>query len=98
MSDKLNHTFLSLLQSAGIAVKEPDSAMAELVAHLKDLLDNDLNKLYALLYRIDIPEKKAAKAFEGKQSRVIAEQLAEMIRLRLLEKIKSRETFKKENK
>lgn len=86
---------MSLLQTAGVQITKPDMVMTELIEHLKHLLDNDLNRLYALLYRIDIPEKKAAKAFDGKQSREIAEQLAEMIRIRLLEKIKSREEFRK---
>ena len=95
MTDKTNHSFMSLLQAAGVELTKPDMVMTELIEHLKNLLDNDLNRLYALLYRIDIPEKKAAKAFDGKQSREIAEQLAEMIRLRLLEKIKSREEFRK---
>jgi hypothetical protein len=58
------------------------------------LLDNDLNTLYSLLYRIDVSEQKAKDCF-GKNNSSIAEGLSYLIIDRLKEKVESRKKYKK---
>lgn len=62
--------------------------------YISYLLDNDLNTLYSLLYRIDVSEQKAKACF-GKNSKEIAEELSHLIIDRLKEKVESREKYKK---
>jgi hypothetical protein len=53
------------------------------------LLEHDLNRLYSILYRIDVSESKAKAAFGG-TTEDIAQKLTQLIIERLQQKIISR--------
>jgi len=55
-----------LLANNGIELKENDTDFRSAVKNqVLYYLENDMNKLYSLLYRIDISEQKAKDAFGG---------------------------------
>ncbi len=84
----------SLLSEYTDIKQEWENARIELERHVLKLLENDLQRLYQLLYRIDINEKKAAQAF-GSDTKTIAENLTELIMERILQKAKTRYEFRK---
>ena len=63
--------------------------LQECVLHL---LMNDLEKLRRILYRVDIPEVLARKAFEVLEPSLIANQLTELLINREIEKYNSRKS------
>jgi hypothetical protein len=61
-----------------------------LAAHIFDLIQNDYNRLLAILYRIDVDEKKVRECLEGNGVSDVAEGLAGLIIDRLIQKIEYR--------
>jgi len=83
-----------LLANNGIELKENDADFRSAVKNqVLYYLENDMNKLYSLLYRIDISEQKAKDAFGGSTVE-ISGKIAGLIIDRLLEKIESRKKYK----
>jgi len=83
-----------LLENNGIEINESDSDFREAVKkQVLYFLENDLNKLYSLLYRIDVSEQKAKDAFGG-STKEISEKITELILERLLQKIESRNKYR----
>jgi len=92
--DMENKEFALLLVNNGIEVNESDSDFRAAVKNqVLYFLENDLNKLYSLLYRIDVSEQKAKDAFGG-SAKEISENITELILERLLQKIESRKKYK----
>jgi hypothetical protein len=58
--------------------------------HIFDLLQNDYNRLLAILYRIDVNEKVVQNALKGKDIFTAADDLATAIIERLIQKIRFR--------
>jgi hypothetical protein len=83
-----------LVNNMGIETTSKLPLQESIRKYIAYLLDNDLNTLYSLLYRIDVSEKKAKACF-GKNSNSIAEDLSYLIIDRLKEKIESRKKYKK---
>lgn len=80
---------MQLLIVNGFEIEHMES-MREIVSQkIQYLLEHDLNRLYALLYRIDVSEAKAKAAFGG-SSKQIAQKLTQIIIDRLQQKIISR--------
>lgn len=89
-----NKELALLLANNGIEVKESDLDFRAAVKNqVLYYLENDLNKLYSLLYRIDVSEQKAKDAFGG-STKEISEKITELILERLLQKIESRKKYK----
>jgi hypothetical protein len=84
---------ISLLSSYGIQISKEDNMQQQVTQYLQYLLENDMSKLYALLYRIDINENKAKQAFGGGTPE-IASKLCDLIVERLNQKIISRNKYK----
>lgn len=59
------------------------------------LMLHDMEKLLAILYRIDVNEKKVKEAFAYNEAQKIAPRLAELIIERELQKAHSREEYRK---
>ena len=71
---------------------------ALLIRRIEVLVESDLQKLYSILYRIDVNERKMKNALEAGQQENSAPIIADLIIERQLEKIKSRKHFgEKEN-
>ena len=58
--------------------------------HIFDLLQNDYNRLLAILYRIDVNEKTVQNALQGKDVFTAADNLSKAIIERLIQKIRFR--------
>ncbi len=65
-----------------------------LSAHIFDLLQHDYNRLLAILYRIDVDEKKVRNCLEGPEIFNISDALTDLIIERLIQKIKFRMGYK----
>jgi hypothetical protein len=78
-----------LLLINGFDIQEQEDMRHAITQKILYLLEHDLNRLYALLYRIDVSEQKAKDAFGG-STQEIASKLCELIINRLQEKIESR--------
>lgn len=75
-----------------------DSGFLHLLSdHILQLLCSNQDKLFQLLYSLDIDENKAKSAFKLKEDFLIAKELAHLIIERELIKIKIREIYKGEN-
>ena len=83
-----------LVNNMGIETTSKFPLQESIRKYIAYLLDNDLNTLYSLLYRIDVSEQKAKDCF-GKNNSSIAEGLSLLIVERLREKIESRKKYKK---
>lgn len=100
----LNETANQLIKDFGIEGIEikfsgnPDNAYKELFdqiePHILDLLWKNTRKLQQLLYRIDIPEKLAAKALQGEPGKTPPQMLTELIIKRELQKVVIRRFYK----
>jgi hypothetical protein len=66
----------------------------KLSAHIFDLLQHDYNRLLAILYRIDVDEKKVRNCLEGSGIFNVSDALADLIIERLIQKIKFRMAYK----
>ena len=65
-----------------------------LASRLIEFLDYDMEGLINLVYRLDIREKDFDAAMRGPSTRIIAEQLAELIIRRELEKAYTRKLYR----
>lgn len=66
-----------------------------LIDKLKNLLDNEYDKLVNILYKIDVNESKLSELFLGKNRDTIPESLADLIIERSLQKVRFRQMYKK---
>lgn len=67
---------------------------AALTEALVQLLLHDLEKLWNILYRIDVNERKVKQVFEGNDPKEIAPQLADLIYKRVEQKALTRLRYK----
>ena len=72
-----------------------DEFRVYLVDKLRNLLDNDYDKLINILYKIDVNESKLSELFSGKNRDDLPESLADLIIERSLQKVKFRQMYKK---
>ena len=101
----LNETAQQIIKDfdiEGIEIKfsgNPDNAYDELFGqiepHILRLLWENTRKLQQLLYRIDIPESKAAKALKGEPGKTPPQLLTELIIKRELQKVVIRRYYSK---
>lgn len=63
---------------------------SQLVEGIQELLNHDIEKLIALLYRIDVSEEKIKSALSSSEAENTATQLAQLILDRMFLKIKTR--------
>lgn len=71
-----------------------DALISKLTEEVQYLIDYDLNKLWALLYRIDVYEKKVKEVIATTPFTEHARRIAELIIERQQEKIISRKKYK----
>lgn len=71
-----------------------DALKQKLTEHLVYLLVNDLEKLWGILYRIDVNEQKVKSLFSLNNPKEIAPQIADMIIERQMQKIESRKKYR----
>lgn len=90
-----NHFELDTLHSIEDKEKLWEAAVEQLSKNIADLIDNDFEKLLYILYRIDVNEAKVRKALAESEFDQAPRIIAEMILLRQLEKVKTREDYKK---
>lgn len=64
-----------------------------LMEALKKVLDSDFNRIWNILYRIDLDEKKVMEAFDEEEPDAIVGKLADLILERQLQKIESRNKY-----
>jgi hypothetical protein len=70
-------------------------AKRQLSEKIKYYLDNDVEKLFRILYRIDIPESQVNSLFTGTKKEDIPLVLSDLIIDRQLSKARTRELYKK---
>ena len=66
----------------------------QLEGHISDLLSRNVQKLMALLYQIDIPEKNILEAWEGHPEYTHAQVITELVIYRELRKVVFRNYYK----
>lgn len=66
----------------------------QLEGHISDLLSRNVQKLMALLYQIDIPEKNILEAWEGHPEFTHAQVITELVIYRELKKVVFRNYYK----
>jgi hypothetical protein len=93
-----------LIQSVNkeLALELPDKLSYEevkekLSVYINHLINKDFEKLVALLYRIDVNEKKLQQFLQTQIDENTAELIADLILQRQLEKIKSRQQNNSDN-
>lgn len=69
----------------------------QLTPLVNHLLDNDLQTLMQLLYRIDVSEEKFKQALAFSEPQEMGEKVARLILDRQLKKIETRRRYKKED-
>ena len=69
----------------------------KLCAEINYLVQKDFQKLVSILYRVDVNETKLKNLLQEKQDKDAGEIIAELILERQLQKIKSRQQFRREN-
>ncbi len=72
-----------------------DDLRRALKSIILDLLLNDFQKLTLLLYRHDVPERKAALAFNEPDNERKAEHLADLVIQRELQKVATRRAYRR---
>ena len=83
-----------------MAIELPDNIdlnelKEKLTQHINHLIQHDFEKLVALLYRIDVNEKKLKELLQRYSENNSSEIIAQLIIERQLEKIKTRQQLKK---
>jgi hypothetical protein len=68
-----------------------------LVSELIQLILKSPEKLWNILYRIDVNEAKVKQIFSNSEPMLIAPELADLIIERMLQKVQSRMAYKKES-
>jgi len=87
------------LQMYGLEHNTEEEKFAEFASFLEHLLHNDPNKLIAILYRIDVSEKKLKQTLAENKQRIPEGQIiANLLIERQREKIKFRKKYAQENK
>lgn len=93
-----------LIQSVNkeLALELPDKltyqeVKEKLSVYINHLINKDFEKLVALLYRIDVNEKKLQQFLQTQMDENTAELIADLILQRQLEKIKSRQQYNRGN-
>jgi hypothetical protein len=74
------------------STRDIEQFLGLLQKEIEDLLLHDLEKLRWVLYRIDVPERLADKAFQEHEPDKIAAALTQLIYSRQLEKLKTRKS------
>lgn len=74
-----------------------EDVLSKLTYFINDLINHDFSQLVALLYRVDVPEKKLRQVLDATAGENAAAIIANMIMERQLEKIQSREKYKSNN-
>ena len=69
----------------------------KLAVKIEQLINNDLEKLLQILYRIDVPQKYSDEAFELGEIKKVSMKLAELIIKRQLKKINYARKFNQED-
>lgn len=72
-----------------------DELKEKLAVYINDLINHDFQKLIFLLYRVDVNETRMRKLLEQKDGENAARLIADLIIERQLEKIKSRQQFRR---
>jgi hypothetical protein len=89
-----------LSNEMGITVTGPvanfDDLKSLLTEKFNELIKTDFNSLVQLLYRIDISEAKLKQALKENEGKNTGEILAEMTIERQMQKIKSRQQYKRD--
>ena len=67
----------------------------KLVEYINELLLHDFNKLIQLLYRVDVNENKLKNLLKANPQTDAADLIAELLIQRQIEKIKTKQAFKK---
>lgn len=94
-----DNTIVSALQGsldielqAGLSIDELRKKIAD---YINPLISNDFNKLISILYRLDINETKLVQLLHDTPGQDAGMIIADLIIERQLQKIKSREAFRK---
>jgi hypothetical protein len=69
----------------------------KLAEHINELINNHFDELVGLLYRIDVNENKLRQVLKDHAEKDAAAIIAELIIERQLQKIKSRQQFRKQD-
>ena len=83
-----------LLAVTDIAVLRDKKLLEQLSAYVNELIIHDFDYLVALLYRVDVDEKKIKELLSSQKDANAGELIAGLIIKRQEQKIKSREQFK----
>src|ERR1700676_4982289 len=74
-----------------------DELQEKLKQHINHLIQHDFEKLVTLLYRIDVSEIKLKELLQQNANKDAAEIIAKLIIERQMQKIKTRNQFKRED-
>lgn len=80
-----------------IAEKSFDEIVQKLADRINELINTDLNQLIAVLYRMDISEKRLRSLLQNNEGKDAGRLIAMVMIEREAEKIKSREQFKQQD-
>jgi hypothetical protein len=95
-----NNALVSLLGQAfelEISAENQQQIKDILVSELIQLILKSPEKLWNILYRIDVNEAKVKQIFSNSEPMLIAPELADLIIERMLQKVQSRMAYKKES-
>lgn len=97
LAEFLSHEIgMSPLNSEDSAlVDNHDFIIQKIAQYLEMLIVKNHEKLFQILYRIDIPEMKIEAAFSLGKTKLTCKKLAELILERTLQKIQSQKDFDK---
>jgi len=79
---------------SGIAAYAYEELYKQLLIHIIDLLNYNTQKLYSLLYQIDLSENKIRNIYQDNPDRELSEIVTELILDRELKKVVTRIYFK----
>ena len=71
--------------------------LRNLSARINEMINSDFSRLLALLYRLDIDEKKLRRLLSEQPAANAGDVIAALIYERQLQKIKSRRAFRRDN-
>ena len=78
----------------GLNLKNRNQLISELAIYINELIDSNFSTLVALLYRLDISEKKLKELLKVHTTEPAGLIIAELIVERQLEKIEARKKYK----
>lgn len=76
----------------GIAMKQ---LQQKLISFINDLIQNDFQRLVAILYKVDVDEDRLKRILKEEAGKDAAAIIAKLIIEREIQKLESRERFKK---